>query len=66
MKRYREHFFLATKVDQVSYKEAKEQLYRSLISAPRPTMIKTCCKYTILLMWYSENWQWDLKVHSNS
>lgn len=30
MKRYREHFFLATKVDQVSYKEAKEQLYRSL------------------------------------
>lgn len=30
MKRYRDRFFLATKVDQSSYKEAKEQLYRSL------------------------------------
>ena len=30
MKRYRDRFFLATKVDQSSYKQAKEQLYRSL------------------------------------
>ena len=30
MKRYRDRFFLATKVDQSSYKEAKEQLHRSL------------------------------------
>ncbi len=30
MKRYRDRFFLATKVDQSSYKDAKEQLYRSL------------------------------------
>ena len=30
MKRYRDRFFLATKVDQSSYTQAKEQLYRSL------------------------------------
>jgi aryl-alcohol dehydrogenase-like predicted oxidoreductase len=30
MKRYRDRFFLATKVDQSSYTEAKEQLHRSL------------------------------------
>jgi aryl-alcohol dehydrogenase-like predicted oxidoreductase len=30
MKRYRDRFFLATKVDQSTYKDAREQLYRSL------------------------------------
>lgn len=30
MKRYRDHFFLATKIDQRSYKESKDQFYRSL------------------------------------
>ncbi|THB77137.1 MAG: aldo/keto reductase [Desulfobulbaceae bacterium] len=30
MKHYRDQFFLATKVDQSSYKEAREQFYRSL------------------------------------
>ena len=30
MKRYRDQFFLATKVDQRSYKESKERFYRSL------------------------------------
>jgi aryl-alcohol dehydrogenase-like predicted oxidoreductase len=30
MKNYRDRFFLATKIDQRSYKQCKEQLYRSL------------------------------------
>ena len=30
MKQYRDRFFLATKIDQRSYKESKEQFYRSL------------------------------------